>query len=134
MKFKLIAGDFPPDTEFVFVEPNASQPNPKLRWGREVVHYHFKYQEYPLKGQVQRTEIVTEENKKKILGSVGWGTAGLIVGSFVAWPFALGGMIAGVLKGGNRKELCFACYLKDDKKFMAVADAKTYQQITSLTF
>jgi hypothetical protein len=135
MNFKVVAGDFPQDTEFVFSEFFAPKPQPKLRWGKELDGFTETYKgEYQLTGKVARVEIVTEENKKKLLGSAGWGTAGAVIGGLIAWPVGVAGLIAGVLKGGNKKEICFACYLKDDKKFMAVSDAKTYQQITSLTF
>ena len=67
---------------------------------------------------------MTEENKKKFLSSAGWG----LVGAALFGPV---GLLAGALAGGNRKEIAFAVYLKDGRKFLAVADPKTYQQIVA---
>lgn len=116
MEFKIIAGDFSKNSKFesdCLVYPGGST------W---------------LKGKIERIEVVTEENKKKILGSAGWGVTGAVLGGLIAAPVALAAGLAGILKGGRTKEICFACYLKDGKKFMAVADSKTYQKIMALTF
>jgi hypothetical protein len=79
------------------------------------------------KQNVDRVEIMTEESKKKFLGAAGLGIAGgLLLGPL--------GLVAGALAGGNKKEVCFACYLKDGKKFMAVTDSKLYQKIAALAF
>lgn len=80
-----------------------------------------------LRGNVASVEMVTEENKKKFASAAGLGVLGAV---------ALGpiGLLAGVLAGGNKKEICFACHLKDGKKFMAVADSKTYQALLAETF
>lgn len=79
--------------------------------------------EYP---QIKSVELVTQENQKKFAGSAGWGLVGL------ATLGPLGGLV-GVLAGGNRSEVCFACELKDGRKFLATADAKTYQAFLGAT-
>jgi len=129
MKFEVIAGDFPKKTEFV-----QSKEGPKLKYPGSNQVFGFAYNEVSLAGNIERIEIVTEENKKRILGSTAWGITGAVLGSFIAAPVALAAGIAGILKGGNKKEICFACYLKDGRKFMAIAEAKAYTQIISLSF
>jgi len=79
------------------------------------------------KQNVEKVEMLTEESKKKFMGAAGLG----IVGAFALGPL---GLIAGALAGGNKKEVCFACYLKDGKKFMAVSDNKIFQKIMSFAF
>jgi len=85
-----------------------------------MVGLSFEY----LKGNISSVEMVTEANKKKFIGAAGWGLVGLA---------ALGpvGALAGVLVGGNKKEVCFACYLKDGRKILVKADAGLYQKIVA---
>jgi len=76
---------------------------------------------------VEKVELVTEENKKSLVGAAGWAAAGtLLLGPL--------GLIAGALIGGNKKEVTFVCYLKEGKKFMAVADIKIYQKLLAYCF
>ncbi len=35
--------------------------------------------------------------------------------------------------GGNRKNVCAMCELKDGRKFLAVMDSKIFQQMLALT-
>ena len=84
-------------------------------------------EEINLKGNIEKIEVVTEENKKNFFGSAGWGLAG-------AAALGVLGLIAGALAGGNSKEICFVCYLKDGRKFMALADADTYKDIVAAQF
>jgi len=67
----------------------------------------------------------TEENVKKLSHSLGWGLAG----AMVAGPV---GAIAGVVMGGNRKQVCALIELKDERKFIAVMDNKIYQELLAL--
>ena len=130
MTFNVIAGDFPSTTEFI-----SSQRTSTLRYVqteakgfRRAVHTDIV-----LVGNIAMITVVTEENKKAILGSVGWGTVGYLVGGIVAAPLAIAGGLAGLLKGGNKKEICFICHLKDGKKFMAVTDPTTYMEFTAIS-
>ena len=76
---------------------------------------------------IEKVELITEENQKKFLGAAGLGLAGgLLLGPV--------GAIAGLLAGGRSKEVCFACYLKDGRKFLAKGDTKTYQAVLAKTF
>lgn len=77
-----------------------------------------------LKGNIANVEVVTEENKTKFLNAALWGSVGLAA-------FGLVGCAAGVLAAGNRKEICFACHLKDGRKFMAIVDTSLYQKIVA---
>jgi len=87
-----------------------------------------------LKGNIERVELVTEENKKKILGSAAWGITGYVVGGLIAAPVAIAAGIAGLLRGGRKKEVCIAVYLKNGKKFMAITDQNIYQKILTMVF
>lgn len=113
MSFKIIAGDFPQNAS---LSTFLGQANLVWGWGKS----------FDLKDQIENIELLTEENKKKILGSAGWGITGAVLGGVIAAPVALAAGLAGVLKGGNKKELCFVCTLRDGRKFMAIADSKTY--------
>ena len=121
MKFEIIAGDFPNGT--VFLPSKTRQP--QLQIGKEKIS---------LTGLIDRLEVLNEEQKKKILGTAGWATVGLVAGSLIAAPVAIAGVVAGFLKGGNSKEITFTCYLKDGRKFMAVADSKIYTELTAAAF
>lgn len=77
--------------------------------------------------EFEKVEIVTEENKKKVLGTVGWGAAGaLMLGPL--------GLLAGLLLGGKKKEVCFAGTFKDGRKLLATTDAKTFKKIMGAAF
>jgi hypothetical protein len=136
-KIKIIAGDLElgdwqvkPDffTKDIFNNPKS----------KDIFYIEYgkpgKFKTVNLKAKIQSVQIMTEETKKKILGSTGWGITGLVVGSLIAAPVALAAGLAGVLKGGNRKEICFVCYLKDEKKFMGITDSKTYTKLQTLCF
>ena len=67
----------------------------------------------------QFLEISTEENVKKIAGTVGWG----VVGGVLAGPV---GVLAGALLGGNKKQVTFTLELTDGRKLMGSVDSKAY--------
>lgn len=76
---------------------------------------------------IESVELVTEENKKKFMGSAGWG----VIGGLALGPV---GALAGILVGGNKKEVCFAVTCKNGNKFLAKADPKLYQQFVAASF
>lgn len=116
MSFKVIGGDIPESA--IFSE----------QWSKCYLVLNtkgwFKVDKYLLNDHVASVEIVTEENKKKFMGSAGWG----LVGGLALGPL---GLLAGVLAGGNKKEVCFACVLEDGRKFIAKSDTKIYQKFVS---
>ncbi|MBS2003387.1 MAG: hypothetical protein U0103_06660 [Candidatus Obscuribacterales bacterium] len=79
-----------------------------------------------LQGEIKSLTLQTEESVKKVAGTLGWGLAG----SLVLGPV---GMLAGLALGGNRKEVCALCELKDGRKFLATMDSKIYQQMLALS-
>jgi hypothetical protein len=80
-----------------------------------------------LKGNLEKVEIQTEENVKKLGGTAGWGLAGMV---------ALGplGAVGGMLIGGRGKEILFSALLKDGRKFLATTDAKTFKMLAASAF
>lgn len=87
----------------------------------------WKGETVDFKKQVASMDLLTEEKVKKLAGTAGWGLAG---GALLGPLGALGG----VLLGGNKKEVAFACYLKDGRKFMATTSNKTWQSILAAKF
>lgn len=124
MSFKILAGDFPKSASF-----DKTFGKVTLNYGL-INRTHVK-----LNDNVESLEVITEENKKKILGATGWGLASGVIATLLT-----GGVVgivagaAGILAGGNKKEITFACYLKDGRKFLATADHKTYKKILALSF
>jgi len=115
--FRIIKSDFPPGTTGMFILGQV-----KLAWyeGWKTASFNLT------KSNVERIEVITEENQKHLLGTLGLGLAGgLLLGPL--------GLLAGVLAGGRRKEVCFIIWLKDGRKILAAADTKAFQQIMTLT-
>jgi hypothetical protein len=81
---------------------------------------------FDLMGLLSNVSLQTEQSVKKLSGTLGWGLAGAV---------ALGpiGMLAGLVMGGNRKEVCALCDLKDGRKFLATMDNKIFQQLLALS-
>jgi hypothetical protein len=78
-------------------------------------------------GTLKTVMPASEENVKKMAGSVGWG----LVGGLALGPI---GLLAGVLAGGNKKEVTFIAEFSDGKKFMGTTDSKTFTKMTAATF
>ncbi|MBC7997039.1 MAG: hypothetical protein IAF58_03805 [Leptolyngbya sp.] len=77
-------------------------------------------------GAVKSVTQHTEESVKKLSTTLGWGLAGgLVLGP--------AGAVAGLVFGGNRKNVCVMVELKDGRKFLATMDSKIYQQLLALT-
>jgi len=87
----------------------------------------FKGERIDLAQELERVEQHTEESVKKLGGTAGWGLAG----AALLGPL---GAIGGMLLGGRGKEVLFAGYLKDGRKFLASTDGKTWAKLTALTF
>lgn len=87
----------------------------------------WKGETYNFGTDVEHVEALDEEKVKKFAGTAGWGLAGAVL----LGPL---GAIGGVLLGGNKKEVVFACYFKDGRKFMATTDSKTFTKISAILF
>lgn len=112
---KVMAGDIAND---------KWQLHPAMFGGFRIVR---GFQSINLEKLVESVEVLTEEKVKKFAGTAAWGVAG----AMLLGPL---GAIGGMLVGGNKKEVAFACYLKDGRKFMAITDNKTWQKILSVKF
>lgn len=77
--------------------------------------------------EIDTIEIATEENVKKLAGTVGWGIAGgLLLGPT--------GLLAGLLLGGKKEEVTFVLKFKDGRKFLGTTDKKTFIGIQAAAF
>lgn len=76
---------------------------------------------------LETVEIATEENVKKLGGTLGWGA----VGAVVLGPL---GLLAGLLLGGKKKEITFVAKFKDGRKLLATTDNRTFTKLKAATF
>ena len=72
-------------------------------------------------------EIASEDNVKRIGGTVGWG----VVGGALLGPT---GMLAGLLLGGKDKEITFVAQFKDGRKMLATTDKTTFTALQAKAF
>lgn len=77
--------------------------------------------------EIETVEVATEENVKKLGGTVGWGA----VGGLLLGPV---GLLAGLLAGGRNKDVTFIAQLKDGRKLLATTDSKTFTKIQAALF
>lgn len=77
--------------------------------------------------QVEELSEASEENVKRIWGTVGWGAAGAAILGPV-------GLLAGLIAGGRGKNVTFVCKFKDGKKFLGTTDSKTFLKIRAAIF
>lgn len=88
----------------------------------------FFSKSYTISGvQIETLAIASEENVKKLEGTVGWGIAGAVLLGPV-------GLLAGLLLGGKNKEITFILKLIDGRKMLASTENATYTKLTALTF
>lgn len=71
---------------------------------------------------IEFLNFASEENVKKVAGSVGWGVAG-------AATFGLLGAAAGLLFGGNKKETTFIVQMKGGKSFIASTASDSFLEL-----
>ena len=114
-KIKVHAGDFPHTAAGVY---GNTFTFPKTQG--------FGIDKVPL-SELISVEVASEENVKKIGGSVGWGVAGAVL----LGPL---GLLAGLLGGGRKKEVTFVAVFKDGRRLLATTDSKTYTQLLAATF
>lgn len=77
--------------------------------------------------ELETVEMATEENVKKLGGTVGWGIAGGVLLGPV-------GLLAGLLAGGRKKEVTFVAKFKDGRKCLATTDNKTFVKLQAACF
>ena len=96
---------------------SLSLPSSKGKHGLEVVSL----------SSLASVQVATEDKVKKMAGSIGWGAVGLV---------ALGplGALAGILAGGNKKEVTFIAEFKDGRQILASTDGKTFTKIQAAAF
>jgi hypothetical protein len=72
-------------------------------------------------------DIATEENVKRVGGTIGWSVAGA---AFLG-PV---GLLAGLLLGGKKKQVTFVAKFKDGRKLLASTDSKTFTKLQAAIF
>jgi hypothetical protein len=77
--------------------------------------------------QLEEVAVASEENVKKVGGTLGWGAAGAVILGPV-------GLLAGLLLGGRKKEVTFVARLKDGRKILATTDNQTFIKLQSAAF
>ena len=107
--------------------PNGAEISSSMfgKYTLEIPEGFFKSRKVVLNDHLIAVEHITEENKYSILGKAGWGTLGAI---------ALGpvGLLAGLVLGGNSKELCCACKLDTGEEFLVSCEVEECQKLKSL--
>jgi hypothetical protein len=76
--------------------------------------------------RIESVEVATEQSVKRLLGTLGWGA----IGAAALGPV---GMLAGLLAGGNTKEITFIAVLEGGWTFIATSDVKTFAAIKAAT-
>lgn len=94
---------------------------------------NFKTDKHPIMGEsipltsLSEIDVASEENVKKIGGTIGWGAAGALVLGPV-------GLLAGLLLGGKKKEVTFVAKFKDGRKVLATTDSSTFTKLQAAVF
>jgi hypothetical protein len=78
-------------------------------------------------GNLESTQLASEDSVKRVGGTVGWG----IAGAALLGPV---GLLAGLLMGGKGKDVTFIAILKDGKKFLATVDSSSFIKLQALVF
>lgn len=109
------AGDWPKGSgQFSF----GAFALPKGGWGGfEGVH----------SSELVSIEVATEDNVKRLGGTIGWGA----VGAALLGPV---GLLAGLLAGGRGKDVTFVAVFKDGRKILATTDSKSFTQMKAAIF
>jgi hypothetical protein len=112
------AGDFPPGKGSTNGGIISMEWAPGDRWtGKSIT----------LIGNLESIAATSEEEVKKVGGTLGWG----IAGATLLGPV---GLLAGLLLGGKGKDVTFIAHFKDGKKMLATADLKSFTKMQALVF
>lgn len=118
-EFKIHAGDFSTNYKGMFTSGMFSMPPENDMWGLKKERY--------MPNQVEEIAEASEENVKRLAGTVGWGAAGALILGPV-------GLLAGLLAGGRKKEVTFIVKFSDGKKALCTADSKLYTKMLASKF
>ena len=118
-EFKIHAGDFSTQHKGMFTSGMFSMPPEGDIWGMKKVRY--------MKNDVEEITEASEENVKRLGGTVGWGAAGALILGPV-------GLLAGLLAGGRKKEVTFIVKFSDGKKALCSADSKLFTKMLASQF
>jgi hypothetical protein len=77
--------------------------------------------------EFETLEVASEENVKRLGGTVGWGVAGAVLLGPV-------GLLVGLLAGGKKKEVTFILRLQDGRKILASTNSKCFTAMQSAIF
>ncbi|MDB0573867.1 hypothetical protein LBW59_24290 [Ralstonia solanacearum] len=77
--------------------------------------------------RLESVEIASEQSVKRVWGTLGAG----LLGYLALGPF---GAFAGLLVGGNKKNVTFIATFKDGRKFLATTDGGTYTKLQAAVF
>jgi hypothetical protein len=76
---------------------------------------------------LEEIDVASEENVKRVGGTIGWGAAGALVLGPV-------GLLAGLLLGGKKTEVTFVAKFKGGRKMLGSTDSKTYKTMMATVF
>lgn len=110
--------------DFITISPSHSYSNGKFNLATEEREWKLKNTETILASELEYLALASEENVKKLGGTIGWGAAG----AAVLGPM---GLLAGLLLGGKMKEVTFVAKFKDGRKLVGTTDPKTWVDIQS---
>lgn len=109
---KFLAGDFGEGKGYILGSGKVRIPSGSM--------------DFPMRA-ISSIDIATEENVRRVGGTVGWGIAGAAL-------FGPAGLIAGTIVGGRGKEVTFVAQLSDGKRFLARTSSKAYEKLLAATF
>jgi len=114
-KIKILAGSFPKGEAYIYFG-QITLPGQSSA----IAFNHFLR-------DLEEIDVASEENVKKVGGTLGWGAAGAIL-------LGPAGLLAGLLLGGKKKEVTFVAKFKDDKKMLGSTDSETYKTMMASIF
>ena len=98
-----------------------------LRWVRGGKFFGWSVRERIRATELASVEIASQEDVKRLWGTLGLGLAGGIA-------FGGLGMLAGALVGGRQKRVTFIGVFHDGRRILATTDQKTFIKIQSAAF
>tara|TARA_B100000929_G_C15496091_1_gene416024 strand:- start:432 stop:797 length:366 start_codon:yes stop_codon:yes gene_type:complete len=118
-EFKVHAGDFATNRKAMFTGGMFTMPDKEDMWAWKVHRY--------MPNDVEELAQASEDNVKRIGGTVGWGVAGAAILGPV-------GLLAGLIAGGKGKDVTFIIKFKDGKKALCTAKSKDFIKMQSSLF